>query len=300
MYAVIDVGSNTIRMLTGDCRNGKIKPHKYYREITRLAGDFSEQSGLSDSGMRKSLTVLKTFHNVILVQNISQVRVVGTAALRRAKNQQFFIDKVFFETGLKIEVITGDEEALLTTTGALSVVKPVPETALVVDIGGGSTELICVIAGKIQFQTSYSLGVVRLCEEFSSDTARQQQIDLRCKQFAESLTALGLVDRKYQLIGTAGTITTLAAMDLQLKTYDALRINNHELSVDCLEKLQQKLKISSALERELMVGMEQGRGDLILPGLQIILSLMHKFSLPTLKVSDSGLLEGVILGLTDL
>ena len=300
MYAVIDVGSNTIRMLTGDCRNRKIEPHKYYREITRLAGNFSEQNGLSDSGMCKSLAVLKTFNNIISAQNISQVKVVGTAALRRAKNQQFFIDKVFVETGLKIKVITGVEEALLTTTGALSAVKPTPETALVVDIGGGSTELICIIAGKIHFQTSYPLGVVRLCEEFSSETARQQQIDLIFKQFSESLAALGLADRKYQLIGTAGTITTLAAMDLQLKTYDALRINNHELSILCLEKLQQKLKFSSVLEREMMIGMEQGRGDLILPGLQIILSLMHNFSLSTLKVSDSGLLEGVILGLTDL
>ncbi|MFK5926934.1 MAG: hypothetical protein QM483_09915 [Desulfuromusa sp.] len=297
MDAVIDVGSNTIRMLLGDYQNGRLLSPRYCRNITRLSGDFSEQNGLSEAGMCRSLTALKSYKKIISAQQVSQIRVVGTAALRRARNRQTFIDVVYSETGLTIEVIDGAEEALMSTRGALSVISPIPRAAIVIDIGGGSTELACVIDGYIHFQKSYPLGVVRLCEEYSSETDRQQQIDATCKQFAESLAGLDKFD--YQLIGTAGTITTLAAIHLQLEKYDADMINNHEISFSWLKRLQQKLELLSVQEREAVAGMEQGRGDLILPGLQILLALLSLLKLSTLRVSDSGLLEGVMLNLTD-
>ncbi|NOQ41905.1 MAG: exopolyphosphatase [Desulfuromusa sp.] len=299
MQAAIDVGSNTIRMLIGDCRKGTIVPHSTHRKIVRLAGDFSVQTGLAETAMHRALTALKSFHDIISAQNISHVRVVGTAALRRAKNRQSFIDNVLSATGLEIEVIEGAEEALLTTMGILSVVDPVPDSIVIIDIGGGSTELACLIDGQIRFQESYPLGVVRLCEECSSASERQQQIDAVFDQFTKSLKMLGLADRQYQLIGTAGTITTLAAIHLQLDDYDASLINNHDLLIDWLEDLQQTLKLLSVPERETLTGMEPGRGDLILPGLQILLTLSRLLQLSSLKVADSGLLEGVMLGLTD-
>ena len=299
MRAVIDVGSNSIRMLLGDCRKGTILPHSYHREITRLAGGFSELHGLAESGMQKSLSTLKWYKSIISSQDVSQVRSVGTAALRRADNKQLFIDKVFSETGLAIEVIDGEEEALLTTEGALSAVEPIPDSAIVIDIGGGSTELSCIVAGGIRFQKSYPLGVVSLCEECFSDEERQQQIDRAFEHVVKSIRSAGLIEKEYLLIGTAGTITTLAAIHLQLEKYDADKINNHVLSVSWLEKIQQELNLMSVSEREALVGMEQGRGDLILPGLQILLFLMGQLQLSSLKVSDSGLLEGVFLGLTD-
>lgn len=299
MHAAIDMGSNTIRMLVGDFRNGTILPYSYHRDIIRLAGNFSEQHGLSESGMQKCLSTLKSYKKILSSHAVSHLRVVGTAALRRAENKQFFIDKVFSETGFVVEVIDGEEEALLTMKGALAAIRPSPESALVVDIGGGSTELACSVSGSIRFQKSYSLGVVRLCEECPSDIERQQQVDSAFAQLADNMKSIGLLDKKYSLIGTAGTITTLAAIHLQLKKYDAEKINNHELSASWLVSIQQKLKQISVSERETLVGMEQGRGDLILPGLQILLSLMRQLHLSSIRVSDSGLLEGVFLGLTD-
>ncbi len=117
-------------------------------------------------------------------------------------------------------------------------------------------------------------------------------------QFVETLKLHGLANNKYHLIGTAGTITTLAAIHLQLKEYNSSLINNHELSVGWLSELQLKLECIPVAERENLIGMEEGRGDLILPGLQIILTLMKQFQPPTLKVADSGLLEGIMLRLT--
>ena len=298
MQAAIDIGSNTIRMLIGDCYENAILSPSYYRETTRLAGDFSAQIGLAAKSMQRTLSSLEVFNNIITAKNISKVRAVGTAALRRAENRQYFIDQCFAATGLKIEVIDGAEEALLTTKGVLSVVDPMPESAVIIDIGGGSTELVCVLAGQVRLQQSYPLGVVQLCEECSSDYERQQQIDVIFAQFSEIFDRNGLSGRQYQLIGTAGTITTLAALHLQLEDYDASLINNHELSIDWLKKLQQKLKLISVSRREALIGMEKGRGDLILPGLQILLTLAQHFQQANIKVVDSGLLEGVLLNLS--
>ncbi len=298
MYAAIDIGSNSLRMLLGDVRDKIILPYHYYREITRLAGNCSVQTGLDEAALEKTLTTLKSFKKIISTHDVNQVRAVGTAALRNAKNRQLLIDAVVSTTGLTIEVIDGEEEALLTTLGVLSVIDPLPAAAIVVDIGGGSTELVCIVDGQILLQKSYPLGVVRLCEGFFSVAQRQQKIDTTVLQFVESLKLHGLANNKYHLIGTAGTITTLAAIHLQLKEYNSALINNHELSAGWLTKLQSKLECIPTAERENIIGMEEGRGDLILPGLQIILTLMKQFQPPTLKVADSGLLEGIMLRLT--
>ncbi|MEA3362453.1 MAG: exopolyphosphatase [Thermodesulfobacteriota bacterium] len=298
MYAVIDIGSNTLRMLLGDVRDNTILPHQYEREITRLAGNFSVQIGLGEAALERTLTALESFKKIISEHDVDQVRVVATAALRSANNRQVFLDRALTATNLKIEVIGGEEEALLTTLGVLSVIDPLPESVILIDIGGGSTELICVVNGKILLQKSYPLGVVRLCEDCFSIGERQQQIDTIILKFVESLKLHDLFDREYQLIGAAGTITTLAALYLKLKKYNSALINNCELSVDWLEKLQAELELISSSERENLIGMEKGRGDLILPGLQVVLTLMKQFQFPTIRVSDSGLLEGVMLRLT--
>ncbi|MEE4253486.1 MAG: hypothetical protein V2I50_05525 [Desulfuromusa sp.] len=299
MNAAIDVGSNTIRMLIADDAHKSQSSPKYYRQITRLAGDFSEAKGLSDAAMCRSLDALKSYQKIMSSDSISRSKIVGTAALRRARNRDVFLDKVYAATGLKIEIIDGQEEAFLTTQGVLSVIEPIPDAAIIVDIGGGSTELTCIIAGHIHFQQSFPIGVVRLCEEFSSAEERKKQIERVFKPMTESLQQACLEGTEYQLIGTAGTITTLAAIQLRLFEYDARKINNHVLSFDWMIELQQKLKLMSVSEIEAITGMEPGRGDLILPGLEIVLFLLNSLQLSSLRVSDSGLLEGLMINLTD-
>ncbi len=296
MQAIIDIGSNTIRMLLANCDNGIIQNHSYYRDITRLAGGLSDQHGLSESSMLNSLAVLNKYKNILSQHDVKQLRVIGTAALRRAKNKHHFIESLFSETGLSLEVINGDEEALLTAKGVLSVIQPIPESAIIIDIGGGSTELAFAHNGDITFQESYPLGVVNLSEEFSSYSDRQNRIDSVFKNVEESIKSVKV---PFILIGTAGTISTLGAIHLELDSYDARKINNHELSVTWLMSLEQRLQALSVREREAMTGMEKGRGDLILPGLQILLTMTRKLQLSSIKISDSGLLEGAILSLTD-
>ena len=299
MHAVIDIGSNTIRMLLGDCHNNTIIPERYERQIVRLAGDLSPRIGLSPAAMERGLATLKNFRKIITAAQISQVRAVATAALRRASNRDVFIANVAAATGIQIEVIAGEEEARLTTLGVLSVIEPTPQAAIVIDIGGGSTELIGIVAGQIVLQKSYPIGAVNLCEEYPSTVSRQPPIDSVIAQFGQSLQQAGVAGLNYQLIGTAGTITTLAAIHLKLQQYNNNLINNHEISRDWLLGIQQKLESLSLPEREQLVGMETGRGDLILPGLQILLTLMDRLQFSSIKVSDYGLLEGVMLQLTE-
>lgn len=299
MIATIDVGSNTLRMLIGDCLNSSIRPHRYYRQITRLGGGCSDAKGLDPESMERALSALQEFKRILDTQQISQLRMVGTAALRRSKNRQQFVTEVKSRTGFSLNIIDGAEEARLTAAGVLSVVEPTPEASLIVDIGGGSTELVCCQAERILLQKSYPLGVVRLCEEFPDFPERQQQISALLGQFLTELTnKLPAADlRSFQLIGTAGTVTTLAAMQLKMTDYDWRKINNQTLSLAWLEETRANLVPLTVAEREGLPGMEAGRGDLILPGLELLLSLLQGFAKHEIKVADAGLLEGVMLDL---
>ena len=299
MLATIDVGSNTTRMLVGRCTSHRIQPEKYYRKITRLGGSFSETDGLAAESMERTLLALEGFSQVLACLPVDRLRIVGTAALRRAKNQQQFVAMLRQRTGLCLEIISGEEEAQLTAAGVLSVLDSLPEAALIIDIGGGSTELVFCRHGNVLLQRSFPLGVVRLCEEFPDPQARQSAISAMLAQFYCQLKKVvsPAESGRCQLIGTAGTITTLAALQLQMKDYDWRKINGHTLSSVWLCATRDLLQNMSVDERERLPGMEAGRGDLILPGMEVLLAIICRFGQQQIRVADAGLLEGAMLGL---
>ena len=302
MLAAIDVGSNTVRMLIGDCAARQVQADHYYRCITRLGGGYTPGMGLAAESIERTLAALAAFSKILHQQSITKVRAVGTAALRRAENSQEFQEGFTELTQLKLEIITGDEEAQLTARGVLSAIHPIPATALILDVGGGSTELILVEDGQILFRRSYPLGVVRLCEEEPDDSARLTAISRMLDELYLDLSRSHMKDKlggSCQLVGTAGTVTTLAAMAQQMIDYDPHRINNFTLSRGWLQQAYNRLAPMSVEERERLPGMEEGRGDLIVPGLQLVLSLLERYSWSSLKVADSGLLEGILLGIAE-
>lgn len=298
MNAAIDIGSNTVRLLIGEFRDGHLEPLLYKRQITRLAGGMSTENNLSQESMHRTLMALVDFSKTVADHRVGQIRVVGTAALRKAVNRQNFVEAASDQAGLLVEVITGEEEARLMALGALSVLQPLPERAIIIDIGGGSTEVVCCDGVSVFFQASYPLGVVRLSEEFSDVKMRRAQIDRVVSDCIRSLErTLSMPLSNCQLIGTAGTMTTLAAVDLRMAQYDPAHINNHVLSLDSLRDRVESFSRMSVHERELIAGMEPGRGDLILPGLDIVIAFMNATSQQTIKVADSGLMEGVLIDL---
>ncbi len=301
MLAAIDAGSNTLRLLVGRVNNGKVLPKFYLRRISRLAGDFTQKEGLSLEAKERTLFAFQELAKTCLQAEVKQVRVVGTAAFRQAVNGEHFACEVRQFTQLPLEIISGKVEAEYMVSGVLSVLEPMPPHALIVDIGGGSTEFVLCSGQKVLWSRSIPLGVVRLTEEYTSPLMRQSVI-------AEALTALnvelysvcksvGLVLDDLHLVATAGTVTTLAALDMRMTEYDWRQVNNYSIPLSHLRHWQTILTPLSLSEREKLPGMEVGRGDLIMPGLEIILFQMHQMSTDYLTVSDFGILEGLLLSL---
>lgn len=302
MNAAIDVGSNSIRMLIGNVCLGAVEPLLYRRRITRLAGGLTSSHRLfSPHAMEESLAALQTFVEVAASQRCQSIRAVATEALRRADNASDFVQRAQNRTGLNIEIVTGVEEASLSAAGARSALMPLPDCYLLFDIGGGSSEFLLQQGENTLYQRSFPLGVVSLAEAYSTASARNSVIRSTLKEIEFDLQASGLLSLlksdKSVLVGTAGTVTTLAAMKLEMSNYDWRRINNLQLDRTYLLSLQHKLNHLSPVERESLPGMEPRRGDLILPGLEIVLGVLQAYDKESLKVSDFGLLEGVLLSL---
>lgn len=295
MLATIDIGSNTVRMLIGTCVDGMLRPLHYERRITRLAGGLSPDALLAKDAMDRTLEALTDFHRIMETHGAVCRRCVGTAALRKGSNRQDFIDRVFHKTRFIVDVIEGEEEAKLTAAGVLSVIKPVPQSALIFDIGGGSTELVWVHQAQIRNQISCPFGVVRLAEEYPDVETIQRFLTPALDDACAQLGLDSSFPEDLVLIGTAGTVTTLAAIDLGLSTYRADRVNNHMISMDRLDQLYSRLAAMTLPEREAVIGMEKGRGDLILPGIRTVTTLGRRLRQSRMKVSDAGLLEGAFL-----
>lgn len=297
MKVAIDIGSNSVRMLVGEVVGEQVVPEYYFRHVTRLAGGYEPLTGISAEASERTLMALQSFVQSLDKMRPICTRVVATEAVRRAINRQQFVADVLSRTGLTVEIITGDEEAALSSAGVLAGLTPQPDAALIFDIGGGSTEFIIINKGKRLWQKSYPLGVVSLAEAPEPGPAIERVLNM----LAADLNVAGLypllASDGCELIGTAGTVTTLAALDLAMTEYDWQRINNYLLLHASLLSLSGRLLPLTASERELLPGMEKGRGDLIVHGITIVLSLMKRLRKEQLRVSDFGLLEGVLLSM---
>lgn len=303
MPAAIDVGSNTVRLLIGSAEDGQVRPTLYLRRITRLGGGMTVDHGLTPAARHRTLEVLREFGARCQAEGIEMTRAVGTAALRDAGNGSRFAREVCRETGLPLEIISGAEEARLTTKGVLAALTPIPAAALIIDIGGGSTEIILTRQGRPLWWTSLALGVVRLVEDCPESCAMQERIEAALEPVVDRLRGwagtTGIFPDNIALIGTAGTATTLAALDLEMETYDWRQVNNYRLTTGRVAALRARLKPLTPAARERMPGMEAGRGDLIVAGIDILLTLLDRLQSRELIVSDFGLLEGLLLSIDE-
>ena len=297
MKAAIDIGSNSLRMLVGEVLSDQVVPVRYFRQVTRLAGGYDPLTGISAEASERTLCALKSFAKFIDEMKPTCTRAVATEAVRRAVNGRQFIADVLARTGFAVEIIDGVEEAVLSSAGVLSGLKPQPIAALIFDIGGGSTEFIMIKEGKRLWQKSYPLGVVSLAEVPDSGLDIEKVLTMLAEDLRSAGLSALLAGADCELVGTAGTVTTLAALDLAMTAYDWQRINNYILSQSTLLSLYERLLPLTPAEREQLPGVENGRGDLIVHGAAIVLSLMNLLHKDRLRVSDFGLLEGILLSM---
>jgi exopolyphosphatase/guanosine-5'-triphosphate,3'-diphosphate pyrophosphatase len=295
--AVIDFGTNTARLLIADRVTAGEFRHVYIqREIVRMGGGFSKAEGLAPDAMDRGLSCLARFSERIREHQVSSVRAVATSAVRDARNGAAFVESVRRETGIELRVIDGVSEGSLTLAGVLAGLDRQYDEILVVDIGGGSTEYTVARSGQADYVRSLPLGVVRLTEGKGNIAAMERKI-------RKELAALrhDMEEADYHilggtpLIGTAGTATTLAAISMEMVDYDYRKVNNAIISRDEIAAIFQRLLPLTPAERLEVTGLEKGREDLIISGMLIIMQTMELFGMAEMKVSDYGLLEGLVV-----
>jgi len=299
--ASIDIGTNTFRILVSELEDDRLKKIYIDRVITRLGGGFTDGEKLiSPDAVKRAVAVLKEFARILEQYKVERLRAVATSVVRESLNGPEFIKRVKNETGIEVELISGEEEAKLTVEGVLRSVSLGSNCCMIFDVGGGSTEYAYVKEGNILGLTSTGLGVVYLSERFlKSDIPSQSDIRTLSECIEDVLSReLSWMSKfrkdDFSLVGTAGTPTMLAAIELGLGSYNADLVNGFILRRDAVLRIFNTL-IKIPKEKRLEIrGLEKGREDVIIPGSLILLKTMEVFSKDRIFVSDGGLLEGVI------
>ncbi|ACM21142.1 pppGpp 5'-phosphohydrolase and exopolyphosphatase, putative [Geotalea daltonii FRC-32] len=296
LKASIDLGTNTARLLIGFKEDEHtIRQVLLKRQITRLGGGFTRESGISPEAEARSLAAMQEFAGEILRHNVGKIRAVATSAVRDATNGAEFCRKVFDETGIQLQVISGEQEALFTLRGVLAGLDNKKGKFLVFDVGGGSTEYTLAEDSLPVFTRSLPLGVVRLTEGKSGPEAMTEKIRRELAALGGEMNRSAVDLGGTILVGTAGTATTLAAIHMEMTDYDYRLVNNHTMALADIEKIHARLLPLSPEERLKVKGLEKGREDLIVAGTLITINTMKHFGFNSLKISDFGQLEGLLL-----
>ncbi|MBI3597791.1 MAG: Ppx/GppA family phosphatase [Nitrospirae bacterium] len=303
IMAGIDIGTNTLRLLIAEVRSVQgrihIRPIFEARRITRLGEGIVDSGRLSPSAMSRTLQALKEFRAAVSEHPVDRIIGVATSAVREAGNRALFLNRLKEETGLDVEVISGEEEARRTLLGVRYGLEGDDSNLLVLDIGGGSTEWIVVTGGQIQEMKTLDVGVVKLTDRYlitDPPSAENQQQLIRAieERFRPMVPSVGRLSG-HRFVGVAGTVTTLAALELGLKVYDPLRVQNLRLGFERVESWYRKLVGMTLDERRRLAGLERGREDLIVAGAALLWVAMRMAGAKEVVVSDDGLREGVLI-----
>lgn len=291
--AAIDVGTNTLRMLVGSVEGKAIRPVRRMRRTTGMGKALRESGGIGAPEFRASLEALREFREEMERLGVVEYRACGTAALRESGNRERFLDRAR-RLGVRIEVISPQEEARYTWEGIAGGLRD--GGALVLDIGGGSTEFIAG-PGRRDF-ISLPVGVVVLSSLFPlSDPPKGWELENLGHFLAERIdagTSRWKGRRFRRLVGTAGTFTTLAALDRRMRRYRPERIDGFRMPIRTLRRWTKRLCGMTDAGRLALPGMEKGRERYIVPGVLLAEAAMERFRTEELVISDAGILEGVL------
>jgi exopolyphosphatase / guanosine-5'-triphosphate,3'-diphosphate pyrophosphatase len=297
LLAAIDVGTNTVRMLISAQERNRLRPVVRRRRITGLGKSLRENGGIGEREFLDSLEALRDFRKEMDLLGVSRYRACGTAGLREASNSNEFLSAARRE-GILVEVISAQEEARRTWEGVTGCLRHRDGT-VVMDIGGGSTEFIAGPGPRDS--ASLPIGVVVLLGSFRlSDPpfpAELRNIECFLGERITSGTQRWKRRRFRRLVGTAGTFTTLAALEMRMRTYRAERIDGFRMPISAVRRWGSRLSRLPEKERLRLPGMEKGRERYIVPGVVQALVAMEHFGLKDLHICDSGLLEGILKGI---
>ncbi len=314
-FGALDLGTNNCRLLiaTPQGANG-FRVVEAYSRIVRLGEGLTASGRLSDVAMERALAALKVSAEKLRRRRVVRLRAIATQACRMAENGPAFIERVFAETGLRLQIIPPQEEARLSVAGCLNLIDRTADAALVVDVGGGSTELSWVElkgappAGMppLRAWLSIPIGVVTLAERFPEgeiateawfrtmvDTVRAE---ITAFTRADGLKPIFEADRAH-LIGTSGAITSLAGLHLELPRYDRNLVDGIWMTRDDCDAAAKRLLSLSAQARAQQPCIGPDRADLVLAGAAILQAVQELWPCRRVRVADRGLREGILLSL---
>ncbi|SHF49836.1 Ppx/GppA phosphatase [Fodinibius roseus] len=302
MKSAIDIGTNTVLLLVAEKEQGDIRVIEEQQRVPRLGRNVDEQRNLPDEAMGRVIDILKEYQHIIdrKYPDAGPPVVTATSAVRDANNRDEFIDRVEEQTGLRVTILSGLEEAACTFLGAQSVLPGVPRDQLkiVLDIGGGSTEIALGKEAEIMDRYSFDMGCVRFTERYLKDIpATPGQIN-DCKKAIREVLAEYPYDLEddIRLVGVSGTVTSLVYIDRDLTAYDNDGINGCRLSAGAIRDYISIFRSATPdeLTRRYPVVME-GRADIFLAGLLILEGVMDLYGFGSLIASTGGIRHGAVL-----
>ena len=299
--AAIDIGTNSTNLLIVDPQGNEI-----VREVnvTRLGKGVAASGRLEDSAIAATVQQLAIYASLLKQHNVEIFRVTATEACRRASNANTFLDQAEATLGKRPEIISGEAEGKLAFSGALSKLDPHDGTTIVIDIGGGSTEIMIGTGNSLQHVSSFPVGAVVLSEtELHRDPPRPEELtnaiglvtdfmDDLVREFPQVLNAT-------RVVGVAGTIVTIAAIELGIARFDPVALHDMTLTREAAEDVFRTLATESLIDRKSNPGLPPERADVIVGGCCALVGIMRRLRIPSITVSVHNLLDGVVQHILD-
>jgi exopolyphosphatase/guanosine-5'-triphosphate,3'-diphosphate pyrophosphatase len=313
-YAALDLGTNNCRLLIATPQGSGFRVVEAYSRIVRLGEGLSQSGRLGEPAMERALAALKVSAEKVRRRKVVRLRAIATQACRIAENGAAFVERVANETGLRLQIITPHEEARLSVAGCVTLLDRSRDAALVVDVGGGSTEMSWLdLKAEPDAETppmrawlSIPIGVVTLAERFpEGETATEgwfrsmvEAVKAEISAFprADSMKPLFEADRAH-LVGTSGAITSLAGMHLDLPRYDRNRVDGIWMSRDECDRAAGRLLALTPAQRAAQPCIGPDRADLVLAGAAILQAVQELWPCSRVRVADRGLREGILISL---
>jgi len=293
--ASIDVGTNTILLLIAEVNKGVLKPLLEKERIVRLGEGVQRNGVLLAGAMERGIQTLTQYLKECQEMGIQSIFAAGTSALREAKNSDHFLRMARDRLNLSIEIISGEEEAELSFLAVTKDLGYPKKTILVVDVGGGSTELVLGKRNQINHWVSLPVGSVRFTEQFLlSDPVRDEEWTNMENKIIKGLGKVPLPQKPFTMVAVGGTATALASVELRLKHFVYEKIHHFVLGRQALKGQLERYRSKTVEERRKIPGLSPARADVILAGGAILYFAMEKFEVASVLISCHGVRYGLI------
>jgi exopolyphosphatase / guanosine-5'-triphosphate,3'-diphosphate pyrophosphatase len=301
--AAVDLGTNSTRLLVADVADGRIGELERETRVTRLGEGVDARGRLLPEPIARTRNVLSDYRRAAERQGAERTLLIATSAVRDAENGEAFLGEIEWSYGFETRLLSGDDEALLTLRG-VTAERDIREGTVILDVGGGSTELIASGPDGVRWRDSLDIGSVRLTERFlHADPPTREQLE-GCAEAVRALLGARVPEdvraNTRAVIGVAGTITSLAALDLGLDEYDRDRVHGHVLSMAGLERQLDRLASVPLEQRRQLRPLDPERAPVIVAGAVIVREVLAFLGLGELEISERDILDGAALAAAEL